>query len=104
MLDDSDESVRRKAVNIIMKLRENGEQVSEGELKEVNNDVDVSDKMIENSSNMSQYPRMDKSVRVFKKPIINFKALSYHEMTPPLQYTTQPPVLKEYNNTFIRSL
>ena len=31
MLGDSDEFVKRKVVNIIMKLRENGEQVSEGE-------------------------------------------------------------------------
>ena len=66
-----------------MKLRENGKQVSEGELKEeVNYDVDVSDEMIESSSNMSQCPPMNKSVRVFKKPIINFKASSYHEVTP----------------------
>ena len=104
MLSNSDEFVRRKAVNIIMKLRENGEQVSEGELTEdVNNNVDVSDEMIESFLNMSQYPPMDKSVRVFKKPIINFKASSYHEMTPS-EWRTQPPVLKEYNNSFIRSL
>ena len=105
MLSDSDEFVRRKAVNIIMKLRENGEQVSEGEsTEEVNNNVDVSDEMIKSFSNLSQYPPMDKSVRVFKKPIINFKASSYHEMTPSSQLRTQPPVLKEYNNSFIRSL
>ena len=73
MLGDSDEFARRKAVNIIMKLRENCEQVSEGEsTEEVNNNVDVSDEMIESFSNMSQYPPMDKSERVFKKPIINF--------------------------------
>ena len=105
MLGDSDEFVRRKAVNIIMKLRENGEQVSAGEsTEEVNYNVDVSDEITESFSNTSQYPLMDKSVRVFKKPIINFKALSYHEMTPSSQWRTQPPVLKEYNNTFIRSL
>ena len=46
---------------------------------------------------------MEKSVKVFKKPIINFKASSY-EMTPSSQWRTQPPVLKEYNNTLIRSL
>ena len=104
MLGDSDESIRKKAVNIIQILRENGEQVLEEDLKEVNNDVEVSDEMIESSSNIIQYPPMDKSVRVFKKPIISFKASSYHEMTPSSQWRTQPPVLKEYNNTFIRSL
>ena len=60
--------------------------------------------MIESFLNMSQYPPMDKSVRVFKKSIINFKASSYHEMTPSSQWRTQPPVLKEYDNSFIRSL
>ena len=65
MLGDSDEFVRRKAVNIIMKLRENGEQVSEGEsTEEVNNNVDVSDGMTESFSNMSQYPPMD-TVKIF---------------------------------------
>ena len=68
-----------------------------------NNTVDVSSEMIERSSNMSQYPPMYKSERVIKKPIINFKASSYHEMTPSLQWKTQPPVLKEHNNTYIRS-
>ena len=34
MLSDSDEFLRRKAVNIIMKLKENGEQISEGESTE----------------------------------------------------------------------
>ena len=35
----------------------NGEQVSEGELKEeVNNNADASDEMIQSSSNMIQYP------------------------------------------------
>ena len=67
MLGDSDEFVRRKAVNIIMKLSKNGEQVSEVEsTEEVNDNVDVSDEMIESFSNMSQYPPMDKSVGVFK--------------------------------------
>ena len=67
MLGDSDEFVRRKAVNIIMKLSENGEQVSEVEsTEEVNNNVDVSDEMIESFSNMSQYPPMDKSEGVLK--------------------------------------
>ena len=85
MLDNSAESVRRKALNIIMKLRENGEQVSDGELKEVNDDVDVSNEMIKSFSNMSQYPPMDKTVRVFKKLIINFKASSYLEIPPSSQ-------------------
>ena len=63
MLSDSDEFLRRKTVNIIMKLRENGEQVSEGEsTEEVNNNVDFSHEMIESFSNMSQYSPMDKSV------------------------------------------
>ena len=104
MLGNSDESVRRKAVNIITKLRENGKQVSEGELtEEFNNNVDVSDEMIESSFNMFKYLPMDKSVKVVKKPIANFKASSYHEMTPS-QWRTQPPILKQYNNIFIRSL
>ena len=55
MLGDSDELVRREAVNIIMKLRETGEQVLEGDLtEEVDNNNDVSNEMIESFSNMSQ--------------------------------------------------
>ena len=87
-----------------MKLRENGEQVSEAEsTEEVNNNVDVSDEMIESFLNMSQYPPTDKSIRVFKKPIINFKASTYYEMTSSSQWRIQPSVLKKYNYSFIRS-
>ena len=37
---------------------------------------------------------MNKDVRMFWKPKINFKAVFYHKMTPILQWRTIPPVLR----------
>ena len=105
MLGDMDETVRRKAVKIILKLRENGEQVSEEmEEDEVIDHDGASDETAEISFDVNQYPPIDKSVRVFRKPLINFKASSYYQMTPSLQWRTLPPVLHHYSDDFIRSL
>ena len=47
------------------------------------NEADVSD---------SDYPSMNKDVRVFLKPKINFKSVCHYEMTPISQWHTIPPV------------
>ena len=60
--------------------------------------------MAETSFDINQYPPIDKLVRLFKKPLINFKAPSYYQMTPLSQWKTPPPVLKHFNNDFIKSL
>ena len=95
MLGDIDETVRRKAVKIILKLRKNCEQVSgEAIEKKVVDHAGTSDEMAEISFDINQYPPIDKLVRLFKKPLINFKAPSYYQMTPLSQWKTLPPVLK----------
>ena len=107
MLADMDETVRRKAVKIILKLRENDEQVSEEEMEEEEEESDCDDpsnEKVEISSDVSKYPPIEVPVRVFRKPLINFKASSYHQMTPSSQWKTMPPVLKHYSNDCIRSL
>ena len=60
--------------------------------------------MAETSFDTNQFPPIDKLVRLFKKPLINFKAPSYYRMTPLSQWKTPPPVLKHFNNDFIKSL
>ena len=61
MLGDIDETVRRKAVKIILKLRENGEQVSgEAIEKKVVDHAGTSDEMAETLFNINQYPPIDK--------------------------------------------
>ena len=103
MLGDVDETVRRKAVKIILKLRENVDQ--DLEKKTEKKEVDcTSNELVDPLVDKNKYPPIDKSVRVFKKPLINFKAPSYHQMTPSSQWTTLPPVLRHYNNDFIKSL
>ena len=83
MLGDIDETVRRKAVKIILKLRENGEQVSgEAVEKKLVDHAGTSDEMAETSFVTNQYPPIDKLVTLFKNPLINFKAPSYYQMTP----------------------
>ena len=81
MLADMDETVRRKAVKIILKLKENDEQVSEEEMEEEEEESDCDDasnEKVEISSDVSKYPPIEVPVRVFRKPLINFKASSYH--------------------------
>ena len=58
--------------------------------------------MAETSFDINQYPPIDKLVRLFKKPRINFKALSYYQMTPLSQWKTPSPVLKHFNNDFMK--
>ena len=73
------------------------------QLKKVVDDADTNDEMAETSFDINQYPPNDKLVRLFKKPRINFKASSY-QMTPLSQWKTPSPVLKHFNNDFIKSL
>ena len=105
MLGDIDKTVRRKAVKIILKLRENGGQVSgEAIEKKVVEHAGTSDEMAETSFDINQYPPIDKLARLFKKPLINFKAPSYYQMTPLSQWKTSLPVLKHFNIDFIKFL
>ena len=60
--------------------------------------------MAETSFDINQYPPIDKLVRLFKKPLIDFKAPSYYQMTPLSHWKTPPPALKGFNNNFIKSL
>lgn len=50
----------------------------------------------ENESNdgESEWPTMNKNVRIFLKLKINFMASCYHKMTPISQWQTIPPILK----------
>ena len=60
--------------------------------------------MIQILFDINQYPLIAKSVRLFKKPLINFKAPLYHQMTSLSRWKTPSPVLKHFNNHFIKSL
>ena len=60
--------------------------------------------MVQILFDINQYPLIAKSVRLFKNPLINFKAPSYHQMTPLSRWKTPPPVLEHFNNHFIKSL
>ena len=94
MLGDIDQTVRRKAVKIILKLRENVDQVSgEAIERKVVDYAGTNDEMAKTSFDINQYPPIDKLVRLFKKPLTNFKAPSYYQMTSLSQWKTPPPVL-----------
>ena len=105
MLGDIDKIVRRKAMKIILKLQENGELVSGKAIEEkVVDHAGTSDDMVQTSFDINQCPPINKSLRLFKKLLVNFKASSYHLMTSLSQWKTPPPVLKHFNNDFIKSL
>ena len=88
-----------------MKLQENVEQVSGKAIEEkVFDHSGTSDEIVETSFDVNRHPPLNKSIRLVKKPLINFKAPSYHQMTSLSQWKTSPPVWKHFNNDFIKSL
>ncbi|KAB7500854.1 hypothetical protein Anas_10986 [Armadillidium nasatum] len=52
----------------------------------------------------TKYPPMNKGVRTFLKPKINFNASSYHTMTPISQWETIPPILNAMSEAEIKNL
>ena len=85
MLNDKDQLVRRKAIEIMLTLSGNpgsfphenildhaGNEDIVGDTLDIDDDTEsVGDK---SSKNASKYPPMDPTVRLFKKPTINFEA------------------------------
>ena len=93
MLADEDEEVRRKAVNKVLHLKGLIEDYHGEKDDFVGGTVESDD---DNEANVSEndYPSMNKDVRVFLKPKINFKAVCYYKMTSISQWHTIPPVLR----------
>ena len=92
MLSDKDQLVRRKTIEIVLTLRGNaglfqhkntldhaGNEDIVGDTVDIDDDTEsVGDESSECASN---YPPMEPTVRLFKKPKINFEASTYYNIT-----------------------
>jgi hypothetical protein len=102
MLADEDEQVRRKAVNKILCIKGiiSSFDFEEDDFAE---GIVESDDENETCDNESEYPYMNKDVRIFLKPNINFKASCYHKITPILEWQTIPPILRGLSGNDIKN-
>ncbi|KAB7505002.1 hypothetical protein Anas_12575, partial [Armadillidium nasatum] len=103
MLADEEEEVRVRAVNKLLNIKGLNEIFTcedsfEGGVVESESEDEPAE------DDETKYPPMNKGVRTFLKPKINFNASSYHTMTPISQWEIIPPILNAMSEAEIKNL
>ena len=103
MLADEEEEVRVRAVNKLLNIKGLNEIFTcEDSFKGGVVESESEDEPAEDDE--TKYPPMNKGVRTFLKPKINFNASSYHTMTPISQWEIIPPILNAMSEAEIKNL
>ena len=106
MLNDEDEAVRNVAVNKILKLRGNTEDVT-------NRESDLFDRNFrggflnigDDNDNDDDVVEREVEIRPFKIPTINTRAKIYYKLTDMSdKYITEPPILMNYSDADVVNL